>query len=132
MSKRKPNEFLKALRSTSKSTKRPEAMTVITEFCSAVSEYTKDKVRCFPDPGYRVNMGQEWRVTIQSAASATSYVLLRAYVPQGDDGFPVTLDIYEDELVPCPDAQALRKQLAAFLQKPTVLETIDLLAQQPR
>jgi len=132
MAKARDNEFLETLRRQRQARQgraTPQRATVILkEFCQGVAAFSDDALRCFLDPGYRVNMGQEWKVVVKSKATGARHVLLRVYCAENDTGFPVTLNRYEDELVPCPNEAALRRELKKFLENQWVLEAIDLIA----
>lgn len=99
---------------------------VLDEFCAGVGKGWNERVRCWRTRGFLTNLGQEWRVMMASAAGGPEHVMLRAHVAPG--GFPVRLDLYEEELVECADEAALREALKRFLQDPTTRSNLELLA----
>jgi hypothetical protein len=65
------------------------------------------------EPGYRVNLGQQYSFVFRIEKSSFRDVLLRAYVPV--DGFPVTLDLFDETHPECSTLDALEAEILAFL-----------------
>lgn len=120
--------FLQTLREVSVVDKTSVALDILDEFCQAIRDYTEQKLECGVKQGFLVNMGQEWRVIIKPAGRDFEQILLRAYIPLG--GFPTELDLYDDALVRCGSEDELRANLASFLQRKTIVETILFLKKQ--
>jgi hypothetical protein len=70
------------------------------------------------EPGHRVNMGQQYSFVIRVPSLGYRDVLLRAYVPL--DGFPVSLDLFEDKHPHCASLEELEASLLEFLRDPDV------------
>jgi hypothetical protein len=124
-----PNEFLDELRATS--TLRaadPSAgvLSVLDEFCEGIQSFTSNKAVCRRTRGFVTSLGQEWRIVIQSASGGPEQILLRAHVPQS--GYPVKLDLYEEQLTDCPDEPALRSELKRALALSGIQDTINYFA----
>jgi hypothetical protein len=66
------------------------------------------------EPSYRVNLGDQYRMVIRIPAQGFNDVLFRAYVPE--QGFPVTLDLFDDDAPSCPDVAALEQEIVKFLE----------------
>ena len=77
------------------------------------------------EPGYMVNAGLQGRVVLAIPSRNYRDVLFRAYIPAG--GYPLSLDLYGEELIPCADAQELREQVAAFLTRPDIVARLNAL-----
>jgi len=92
-----------------------------------IEEFTNKRVTCSAIPGFTVDIGQEWRIVLSPAAKPSfSWILLRAYLPP--DGFPVTLNVYDDEMTECKKSTELQKALTEYLQNPNVQESINTLS----
>ena len=122
------NEFARALEEA-----RPEdagAATVprrvIEEFCQGVAQFTDNRVNCRLVPGFATNLGQEWRVVMRAAGGGPEQVLLRAYI--APRGFPVQLDLYDEDLVECVDEDHLHQALLEFSRRETTAATLSGLA----
>lgn len=117
------NEFLEVLTTGPQPAEGFQpALQILDEFCAAVEQYSQGKVACRRERGFVTNLGQEWRVVLQSRSGGPEHILFRAHVPV--QGRPVTLDLYEEALVKCEDETALRAELRRFLQEPNVREQI--------
>ncbi len=104
-----------------------KALKVLRSFCEAIESHTANKVQCKLERGYVSNLGQEWRVIIAPVLAAPT-ILLRAHVSAG--GFPVFLDLFEEEPVRCDTEKNLRENLLRFLSQGTTRETIAVLGDQ--
>src|SRR5665213_531417 len=113
------NEFLDVLnQNNSPASPQWEAtMNILREFCNAVEQYVAGKLRCRLTPGYSVNMGREYKPTIESSDGANQ-ILLRIYVPES--GLPVTVNVFADDLINCPNHQVLKDELKKFLSQPSL------------
>lgn len=65
------------------------------------------------EPGYRVNLGQQYSFVFRIAKAGFRDVLLRAYVPA--DGFPVSLDLFDENHPQCATLDALEAEILGFL-----------------
>jgi hypothetical protein len=65
------------------------------------------------EPGYRVNLGQQYSFVFRVPRASFRDVLLRAYVPV--DGFPVTLDLFDDNHPACKTLEELEREIIGFL-----------------
>jgi hypothetical protein len=117
-----PNEFLETLRSTSQPGANDGVLGVLDEFCQGVEAFTGGGAACQRRSGFVTNLGQEWRIVVRSAAGGPEQVLLRAHVPL--QGYPVKLDLYEEQLVDCPGEAELRAGLRRALSIPGIKDTI--------
>jgi hypothetical protein len=126
-----PNEFAQVLKDAKipdRILQRP--LQILEEFCAGVEEATEDKLNCTLESGFITELGQEWRVMARSSNMTDGYILLRAHVP--GDGFPVQLDFYDEELIPCANESALRKSLTNFLKQKTTQNNLTLLLQHAK
>lgn len=74
------------------------------------------------EPGYRVNLGQQYSFVFRIPKAGFRDVLLRAYVPPG--GFPVSLDLFEDNRPQCATLEALEDAIIGFLGHPDVKQRL--------
>jgi hypothetical protein len=65
------------------------------------------------EPGHRVNLGQQYNFVFRIPKEGIRDVLLRAYVPAA--GFPVVLDLFDDNHPECRTLEALEAELIGFL-----------------
>ncbi len=65
------------------------------------------------EAGHRVNLGQQYSMVVRVPKEGLRDVLLRAYVPS--DGFPVTLDLFEDDHPKCLTLAELENTILTFL-----------------
>src|SRR5207249_4284966 len=89
----------------------------------AVSKFTQGKVRITREPGFLVNVGQEYRMVLQSAAGGPAHPMFRVYIPL--TGYPVNLDLHQEGLQECPTQQDLEAALEEFLRDPNVQAQIE-------
>ena len=69
-------------------------------------------------PGFQVNIGQQMKVVARIPNQHFEDVLFRAYVlPQG---YPVGLDLYGEQPVPCGNAEELENRIVEFISRPEV------------
>lgn len=66
------------------------------------------------EPGHRVSLGQQYRFVFLVPSIHFRDVLFRAYVPM--DGFPVTLDLFDDKHPKCDKLEALETEIIDFLR----------------
>jgi len=62
-----------------------------------------------------VSQGQQFKITVRVPKDHYQDVLFRAYVPF--DGYPVTLDLSDDEDHECHDLASLEAEIISFLQR---------------
>ena len=86
------------------------------------------RVTCVLECGMLVNMGQEWRVKLRATRRNYEQILLRAYIPV--HGYPVMLDLYEEDMIECTNETILRRRLTDFLKQPSTTDLIALFAAQ--
>jgi hypothetical protein len=102
----------------------------LAEAIRASIEPREDAVEVRLEAGHRVNLGQQFSFVVYVPLAKLRDVLFRAYVPV--DGFPVTLDLFDDQHPHCDDLDALEKAILGFLAHPDVklrlLEVRDLAA----
>lgn len=116
------NEFLDLLRSGLEAPidfTRP--LQVLQQVSEAIGKNLSPGLVCLLEPGFTTNLGQEWRLVIESPPHWT-HIVLRAHVPI--NGYPVQLDLYEEELIRCIDEAALRLELENFIKRPEIIEMI--------
>jgi hypothetical protein len=56
-------------------------------------------------------------------------VLIRAYVPE--NGYPVNLDFFGEEPVPCRDRQELESEIVRLLQDRNVVARLQMIGRAP-
>ena len=122
------SSFLETLQKSTIPDNTSAALDILNEFCGAIRDYTGHRLECWLVPGFLVDLGQEWRVTLKPKSRDYEQILLRAYVPM--DAFPTSLDLYGESLLTCSNEATLRKNLANFLKTRTVVETILFLSKQ--
>lgn len=66
------------------------------------------------EPGHRVNLGQQYRFVFLVPRVQFRDVLFRAYIP--GEGFPVTLDLFDDKHPKCDTLEALETEIIDFLK----------------
>jgi hypothetical protein len=74
------------------------------------------------EPGHRVNLGQQYRFVFLVPSVQYRDVLFRAYVPT--EGFPVTLDLFDDKHPKCDTLDALETEIINFLGHPDVKQRL--------
>lgn len=121
------NMFLKKLaEQPSRGAGYDEVMAVLAKFSEAIEAFTKKKVACEALPGHVTNLGQEYRITlVPRGGPAREYLLLRVHVPAA--GYPVQLDLYDDDLAGCNDEAALNNALTEFLGRAATRDVIETL-----
>lgn len=72
--------------------------------------------------GHLVNAGQEHRVVIRANKIGLVDHLLRAFIPA--DGYPVTLDAFEETDLRCETADELVKNLVLVSQEPAMRQRL--------
>jgi len=70
------------------------------------------------EPGYVTNLGQQYRLRLGIPARKWEETLLRAYIPS--EGFPIKLDLGDEEPVTCGDRKQLDDAVLRFMKKPEV------------
>ena len=126
-----------------------DALDVLNEFCESIQEYGNSselakrlamqekkqaippairRVECVLEPGMLVNIGQEWRVKLRATQRSYEQILLRAYVSV--KGYPVMLDLYEEDMIECKSKAILRRRLKEFLRQSSTADLIALFAAQ--
>jgi hypothetical protein len=74
------------------------------------------------EPGYRVSLGQQYTFAFRIPKIGFRDVLLRAYVPPS--GFPVNLDMLDDQRRPCQTLEAVEEEIIHFLGDPDVKQRL--------
>ncbi len=110
-----------------------EVLQELRALAEAVEESLAPKAKALEvrvEAGHRVNLGQQYSFVVHVPKAGLQDVLLRAYVPK--DGFPVTLDLFDDERRKCSTIEELEMTILNFLGHPDVkqrlLEVKDLAA----
>lgn len=119
------NVFLDALRRSATPPDQAAGVLATLDQCDGVRQYTGGALECRRFPGFVTNLGQECRIVLRSPGSV-EHILFRAHVPAS--GFPVRLDLYEEDLVECRDQDTLRERLKEFLEHPTTRDAINSLS----
>lgn len=78
------------------------------------------------EPGFQANIGQQLSMVTVIPSRNYRDVLFRAYVPV--EGYPVQLDLFGEELVPCGSLKELDEQVLKFVQRPEVQARLAMLA----
>lgn len=84
------------------------------------------------EPGYVTNLGQQFRLCLGIPTRKWGETLLRAYIPS--DGFPVKLDLGDEESVSCGNKQELDDAVLRFMKKPEItnrMSTVRELLKKP-
>lgn len=102
-----------------------EAVAKLREMAEAIQDALGEPFSVRLEPGYRTNLGQQFKIGVRLADPVFSDILFRAYVPP--DGYPVTLDLLEDEHPACRDAGELEQTLLVFLDKQPVKDQLKAL-----
>jgi hypothetical protein len=121
MSKRFADQFSKNLGKSRKPKSRQayEALRNIADGIQVtLSKGRAGKLKVGLEPGYVTNLGQQLRLRLSIPARKWEETLLRAYIPP--DGFPVNLDLGEEEPVPCRNTAELEEAVLKFLKKPEI------------
>jgi len=83
------------------------------------------ELRVALEPGHLVGMGQQFNVLTQIERRGFRDVLFRAYIPT--DGWPVSLDLFDDDFVSCQDEDALRKAIGGFIGRQEIRQRLRTL-----
>jgi len=105
-----------------------EAVTTLEKAAGGIQRFLSpdsEAVQVRLEPSYRVNLGDQYRMVIRIPGQGFNDVLFRAYVPE--DGFPVTLDLFDDEAPSCPDVAALEREIVEFLDHKDVKRRLSAL-----
>lgn len=76
------------------------------------------------EPGHVSRRGQHFSLVLASGKLGLRDVLFRATVP--DSGFPVSLDLFEEDSPECADAESLEKAVLGFLKNPMVAQRLRM------
>ncbi len=74
------------------------------------------------EPGHLVNMGQQFNILTEIPTRQFRDVLFRAYIPT--DGWPVSLDLFDDDFVLCSDEAALEGAIVDFVRRPEIRQRL--------
>lgn len=77
------------------------------------------------EPGHLLKLGQQLNVVITVHRLGFREVLFRAYVPE--NGFPVSLDFFGEQPVPCRDRQELEAAIVRLLQDRNVTTRLTMI-----
>src|SRR5580704_6965308 len=105
-----------------------EAVTTLEKAAGGLQQFLSpgsDAVQVRLEPSSRVNLGDQYRMVIRIPSQGFNDVLFRAYVPE--DGFPVTLDLFDDEAPTCPDVAALEQEIVKFVDHKDVKRRLSAL-----
>lgn len=100
---------------------------IISALCDYVRSHTENVVQCWPAPGYVTDLGQEYKIILKGGDPGVEHLLLRAHIPA--TGFPVRLDLYDEDLIECRTEDDLHQQLRMFLERETTRNVISVLRQ---
>lgn len=81
-----------------------------------------DKIRVTIEPGHLVNKGQQYRFILSAEQPKIRDTLFRAYLPV--DGFPVSLDLFEDKHPECRNLDELETEVIQFFRSPLVRQLL--------
>jgi hypothetical protein len=102
---------------------RQPALDILEKFRQAIEQHWNGQIDCKIALGYPTNFGQEYRIVIVSRGTRYEHTLLRAYIPLL--GRPIKLDLYNFQMVDCPDLPTLQDALENFLAKDETRAAID-------
>jgi len=71
-----------------------------------------DQAQVTVEPGHRTRLGQQYNVVLRLLAQNFRDVMFRAYIPT--TGFPVSLDLFGEDVTVCPDRARLEQELLMF------------------
>lgn len=77
---------------------------------------------------YHTDIGRQHKVVLRIPEQQYSDILLRAYVPV--EGYPVTLDLFDDLCPSCADATAIKSTVKDFLQHKDVQRLLKSLIEK--
>ena len=81
------------------------------------SKKRKSPVEVFVEPGYQIDVGQQFNMVLQIAGKGIRDTLFRAYLsPDGK----VSFDFYGEELIACDTVEDMQTAVETFLSKPEV------------
>ena len=93
------------------------------DFCTALQDRvfgtTASNGRFYLEQGFSTNYGLQSKVVVRIENPPYQDVFFRFYVPLA--GFPVVLDLWDEELTACDDLDQLEDKLSNFLDNPEVL-----------
>ena len=93
------------------------ARNVVEETRAAISRaVANDSLEVGYEVGRNVDHGLQHNVFVRTKDGRFKDLVYRAYIPM--DGFPVRLDLLQEELVTCDTMQELEDAIAAFFQTP--------------
>ncbi|KYG03629.1 hypothetical protein BE21_50715 [Sorangium cellulosum] len=96
-----------------------EVLHKLRALAAAIEESLKpDAIEVRIEPGYRVNLGQQYTFVVRVPKAGLRDVLLRAYVPV--DGFPVGLDLFDGQQRRCTNLDEIETEIIGFLAQPDV------------
>jgi hypothetical protein len=87
----------------------------------------KGKVSVTIEPGYEVNLGQQFNVVVRVPQKHYQEILFRAYVPSGNGR--ADLDFYDSNLVHCEDENEFGQKVLGFLNRDIIQRKLALLAE---
>ena len=90
------------------------------EITNAIQERLNEGLQGDPisvdlEPGFQAKMGRQLNVKLRIPAKNFQDGLFRAYIPE--NGTPIQLDLYGDELRVCKDVDELQDALMAFIEE---------------
>jgi hypothetical protein len=119
------NQFATALADLDLGT-TDKRLEVLADFCTAISNQAKERVRCWLARGYVTNLGQEWRVMARAAEEgAPEVALLRAHL---DAHGATHLDLYGEELITCADDSQLAAELVRHVRSAEFRDLLSMMA----
>lgn len=102
-------------------------LAVLQQFADSIPVVTHDAVRAAVQPGYTTNLGQEWKLIVQSKRGGPEVTLFRAHLPLGSETY---LDLYDDELITVPTPEELTQRLQQFAQSDAARSNLRVLMQR--
>ena len=102
---------------------------VLKEAIEATVEAYKDQgLRLVIEPGFETELGRQLNVVVRIDSIQFRDVLFRAYVPSS--GFPVSLDLFGENVRTCQDEKELRAAILEFIGRKDVSLRIRELAEE--
>lgn len=96
-----------------------EVVQKLREIASSMTTALSPAISVQAEPGHRVNLGDQYNFALLvKVPYPYRDVLFRAYVPAA--GFPVTLDLFEDDKPECHSLDEIVQSVSKFLGHPDV------------
>ena len=94
--------------------------------CEALSKDKSAQLDVELEPGFMTNLGQQYRLRLRIPARKWEETLLRAYIPSG--GFPVSLDLGDEQPEACDDKSQLDESILRFMNRPEIAHRMSIIS----